>query len=210
MALQTIVKVSGINNLTDARYCAGMGVEMLGFGIDQEATDFIGFQKIEEIIQWLSGVQLVGEIGTQNITTVQEYGFDFLEIGNLTELQQLSVLATNNSNTIANAIPKIILKIKLTADNLQEIGHILEKYHTQVSYFLVESAMNLDTNLAVVLKNYCQKYPILLAFGITKENILQILASIKPAGIVLYGGNEISAGLKDMDNLAEILEMIEI
>ena len=33
--LKTLIKVSNINNLSDARYCAGMGVEMLGFSMDE-------------------------------------------------------------------------------------------------------------------------------------------------------------------------------
>lgn len=202
MALQTLVKISGITNLTDARYCAGMGVEMVGFGIDESTNDFIGFQKIQDIIQWLSGVQLVGEITNQNIETVSEYGFDFLETANL-QLIDNQV----NSNGISS---KIILKIVITQENLVQIPYILEKYHTKVSYFLLESELQFDNHIENILKNYCVKYPILLGFGISKSTIIHILNTIEPAGIALKGGIEISPGLKDMDELAEILEIIEI
>jgi phosphoribosylanthranilate isomerase len=202
MALQTLVKISGITNLTDARYCAGMGVEMVGFGIDESTNDFIGFQKIQDIIQWLSGVQLVGEIINQNIETVSEYGFDFLETANL-QLIDNQV----HSNSISS---KIILKIVITQENLVQIPHILEKYHTKVSYFLLESELQFDNHIENILKNYCVKYPILLGFGISKTTIIHILNTIKPTGIALKGGIEISPGLKDMDELAEILEIIEI
>lgn len=36
MALKTFVKISGVNNLSDARYCAGMGVNQLGFNIEDK------------------------------------------------------------------------------------------------------------------------------------------------------------------------------
>ncbi len=202
MALQTLVKISGITNLTDARYCAGMGVEMVGFGIDDSANDFIGFQKIQDIIQWLSGVQLVGEITNQNIESVSEYGFDFLETANLQ-------LIDNQANNKGNS-SKVILKIVITQENLAELSYILEKYHTKVSYFLLESALQFDNHITNILKNHCVKYPILLGFGISQSTITHILDTIKPAGIALKGGIEISPGLKDMDELAEILEMIEI
>jgi phosphoribosylanthranilate isomerase len=191
MALQTLVKISGITNLTDARYCAGMGVEMVGFGIDESTNDFIGFQKIQDIIQWLSGVQLVGEITNQNIETVSEYGFDFLETANL-QLIDNQV----NSNGISS---KIILKIVITQENLVQIPYILEKYHTKVSYFLLESELQFDNHIENILKNYCVKYPILLGFGISKSTIIHILNTIKPTGIALKGGIEISPGLKEMD-----------
>ena len=191
MALQTLVKISGITNLTDARYCAGMGVEMVGFGIDESTNDFIGFQKIQDIIQWLSGVQLVGEITNQNIETVSEYGFDFLETANL-QLIDNQV----NSNGISS---KIILKIVITQENLVQIPYILEKYHTKVSYFLLESELQFDNHIENILKNYCVKYPVLLGFGISKSTIIHILNTIKPTGIALKGGIEISPGLKEMD-----------
>ena len=49
--LKTLVKVSGIENLSDARYCAGMGVEFLGFPLAQ-----IPFEKFQEIL-WNSNYQ---------------------------------------------------------------------------------------------------------------------------------------------------------
>jgi phosphoribosylanthranilate isomerase len=207
MALKTLVKISGINNLTDARYCAGMGVDLLGFNIDQNSTDFIGFQKIEDIIQWLSGVQLVGEIGQQNLQSVSEYGFDFLEISNF------HLLDETGNDTIAN---NIILKITLNQHSFitHYVGEIFEKYHHKVAYFLLENeeghSLVIDKTTQEMLKTWCQKYAILLGFGITKDNVMALLNELQPKGIALQGGNEISPGLKDMDSLAEILEILEI
>ena len=42
--LKTIVKVSEVNNLSDARYCAGMGVEYIGFSMDN-----VPFEKYKEM-----------------------------------------------------------------------------------------------------------------------------------------------------------------
>jgi hypothetical protein len=53
--LKTKVKVSSIENLSDARYCAGMGVEWLGFPLAMP------LEKFAEIRNWLAGVQIVGE-----------------------------------------------------------------------------------------------------------------------------------------------------
>ena len=33
MGLRTSVIVNGVNNLSDARYCAGMGVDVIGFNL---------------------------------------------------------------------------------------------------------------------------------------------------------------------------------
>jgi phosphoribosylanthranilate isomerase len=39
--LTKTVKISNVTNLSDARYCAGMGVEMLGFSIDEDSPNYI-------------------------------------------------------------------------------------------------------------------------------------------------------------------------
>ena len=48
MPLKTIVKVGSITNLSDARYCAGMGVEMLGFNVVAGHESFIDAKKYQE------------------------------------------------------------------------------------------------------------------------------------------------------------------
>ena len=43
--LSTIVKISQVTNLSDAGYCAGMGVEMIGFMIDEDSESYVSAQK---------------------------------------------------------------------------------------------------------------------------------------------------------------------
>jgi phosphoribosylanthranilate isomerase len=71
--LKTIVKVSEVNNLSDARYCAGMGVEYIGFSMDN-----VPFEKYKEMRGWLAGVQIVGETSSNNALHIQEMVSTFL------------------------------------------------------------------------------------------------------------------------------------
>ena len=48
MALKTFVKISGVNNLSDARYCAGMGVNQLGFNIEDKHPNYTDPQSFKE------------------------------------------------------------------------------------------------------------------------------------------------------------------
>lgn len=221
MALQTKVKVSGINNLTDARYCAGMGVDMLGFCIDETAKEFIGFKKIEEIIQWISGVQFVGEIfGGQSKFSEQilSYNFDFLEVNEL-QLPQITEKITEN---IAASKQPTLLHLPLpdvanVADLRAKITN-LQLSQTKISCFLLHSTQHIDLlnsqnkNLQTELAFLCKQFPIFLGegFDISADNVLDLLQVIRPAGIVLQGGHEIKAGLKDLDNLADVLEKLEV
>ena len=49
--LKTQVKVSSITNLSDARYCAGMGVDLLGFPIQE-----ISLEKFTEILKQILAI----------------------------------------------------------------------------------------------------------------------------------------------------------
>lgn len=218
MALQTKVKVSGINNLTDARYCAGMGVDMLGFCIDQTAKEFIGFKKIEEIIQWISGVQFVGEISGGQSKFSEEilsYNFDFLEVNEL----QLPQIIENITENIAASKQATLLHLALAdITNLRASIANLQLFQNKISYFLLNSTQNIDLlnsknkDLQTELAFLCKQFPIFLGegFHISADNVLDLLQVIRPAGIVLQGGHEIKAGLKDLDNLADVLEKLEV
>jgi phosphoribosylanthranilate isomerase len=217
MALQTKVKVSGINNLTDARYCAGMGVDMLGFCIDETAKEFIGFKKIEEIIQWISGVQFVGEIfGGQSKFSEQmlSYNFDFLEVN---ELHLPQIIANQEASKQATLLHLPLPDVANLADLRAKITN-LQLSQTKISYFLLHSTQHIDLlksqnkNLQTELALLCKQFPIFLGegFDISADNVLDLLQVIQPAGIVLQGGQEIKAGLKDLDNLADVLEKLEV
>ena len=84
MALSTIVKMSSINNLSDARYCAGMGVDLMGFCIDPTKSDFLTPLQFKEINGWISGVKAVAEIETIPVAEakdkLKDYKFDYIEV----------------------------------------------------------------------------------------------------------------------------------
>ena len=77
MALQTIVKVSTVNNLTDARYCAGMGVDLLGFSMDGSSPDYVDPVRFAEIRSWVSGVQIVGETSSDDPEQIEQLLADY-------------------------------------------------------------------------------------------------------------------------------------
>ena len=55
--------VRGINNLSDARYCAGMGADGLIFTLDPALPGAVTPELVRELASWVSGVELIGEFG---------------------------------------------------------------------------------------------------------------------------------------------------
>ncbi|WP_205500694.1 hypothetical protein [Rufibacter psychrotolerans] len=205
MALNTIVLVNQITNLSDARYCAGMGVEMLGFALQPDHEQHVSPASFKEISGWVSGVKLVGEVNDLSVQELEEllleYKVDMLQLNSLYFIEELDDLP----------LP-IILRLLIDKDTVEErIMSTLETYHHHVEYFLIDSedfSFIDETNLRF-LRDISKKYPILLGFGLTKENTRQALDKIQPAGIALKGGQEIRPGFKNFDELEEIFEQLE-
>src|SRR5688572_3598128 len=86
MPLKTLVKVGSITNLSDARYCAGMGVEMLGFATIQGQKNYLSPIKFQEIRGWITGPLIVAEVygiySREALASILEnYKPDLLEFG---------------------------------------------------------------------------------------------------------------------------------
>jgi len=196
MPLQTLVKVS-VNNLSDARYCAGMGVEMLGFCLDKDSKNFVSPSDFQEIIYWVSGIKIVGEM-SQPPENLAEYHFDFLELHDVALLQIYE----------KSPMP-ILLKIQVSPQtDWQEVENLMAA-HPKVKYFLLHSEnLNFSEPLFDKLRELCAKFSIILGFGISPENVKQIVEQMKPQGISLDGGTEIRPGYKDFEDLSEVLELI--
>jgi phosphoribosylanthranilate isomerase len=199
MALKTLVKVSNITNLSDARYCAGMGVEIIGFVMDKHSADYISPEKMKEIKSWVAGVLTVGETQSADYeevkTFVQEYGIDILQISDASLLPQISDLGK-----------PIILKLDFDSEYFEDY---LERYSQFVEFFLVDGG-ELSDFARYTLKEYAFNYPIVLDFGVTADSVNELLDEMHLHGIALKGSNEIRPGSKDYDELRDILEIIEI
>jgi phosphoribosylanthranilate isomerase len=195
--LKTTIKVSNLNNLSDARYCAGMGVEMLGFSMDE-----LDFDKFKEMRGWLAGVKIVGETKSKDILTiidlVERYQPDYLEISdweNVIEIQRIG--------------KPIILKVDFATANLPAL---FQATKVNVEYFVLESSDDfgiIDDATLSQLDAWSFQYPIILGFGIKESNANDLLEQTQLTGFALKGGNEIRPGVADNEKLMNILEILE-
>ena len=195
--LKTTIKVSNINNLSDARYCAGMGVEMLGFSMDE-----LDFDKFKEMRGWLAGVQIVGETDSKDILTiidlVEKYQPDYLEVSdweNVIEIQRIG--------------KPIILKVDFATANLPAL---FQATKANVEYFLLENLDDfgvIDDATLSQLDAWSFQFPILLGFGIKESNANDLLEQTQLTGFALKSGSEIRPGIADNEKLMNILEILE-
>ena len=193
--LRTQVKVSSIANLSDARYCAGMGVEWLGFPL-QEIT----LERFTEIRNWLAGVQIVGEFTKATAEQIREavstYKPDVIEIDSSVSLVAIQSIE----------IPKI-LRVNIDTDNLPAIFAASAPY---VSHFLVvgdsvESLSGMEASIEI----WSAQYPIILGLDIPESDLDEWVEQSSIQGIGLVAGEEDRPGFRDFTDLMTILEKLE-
>lgn len=200
MSLQTIVKISNVTNLSDARYCAGMGVEMLGFSLDTFPVE-----KFNEIKNWIAGVKIVGETNSTDLAhitqLVQSYQLDYLQVSSQNLIDGVLLLG----------LP-VIICLDFFELSESEILAIAEQYKQQVAYFLLENSdefAHLENETLDALNRLAINYRILLGFGLKESNIREVLNEVPLAGIALMGEAELRPGYKDFGEMMNILEAIE-
>ncbi len=212
MALKTIVKITGVNNLSDARYCAGMGVEMLGFSLEKENDNYVSPEKYHEIIGWISGVKFVGEFHKAHLEDMNEilaaYPIHMLQVAREDVMEEI-YQRTQSSGV--KSIP-IIFYIPFTTSRTEAIEASMERFGDCVAYFLLDVAAEVLSDQAALatLRRLADRYAILVGAGVSSENVLNLLNSTTVKGISMRGGQEIKPGLKDFDELANVLELIEV
>ncbi|WP_242928211.1 phosphoribosylanthranilate isomerase [Pontibacter vulgaris] len=205
MGLRTSVIVNGVNNLSDARFCAGMGVDIIGFNLRLDSPERISPEMLKEITSWVSGVKLAGEFTRARPEVINELAEEF-------KLDLIQLDTAYLIDEIEEINRPVIQKIFIDKDTVEgELLEMMELYSPVVHSFLIYSNdfTTIDDTNTRLLKSVAKKFPIIIGFGINKENVNTILDKVKPAGIGLQGGHEIKPGLKDFDELQDIFEEIE-
>jgi len=204
MALSTFVKISGITNLSDARYCAGMYVDLLGFSLEEESEIFISPTQFSEITGWISGLEFVGEFLSNTATPVEETLVNYPTIKWIEHdrIEPLLELEGKGFGLIYKMDLEDVRHIELeVAEKLNESGII---FHVTS----IHEALEDDDKRAIkILTAHCR---VILGVGITAHNVQNLVAELSLYGISLTGGIEIKPGFKDFDELADILEALEV
>ncbi|MBO0949120.1 N-(5'-phosphoribosyl)anthranilate isomerase [Fibrella forsythiae] len=205
MALQTIVKISNVTNLSDARYCAGMGVDLLGFSMDSTSPDYIDPARFAEIRGWVAGVHIVGETSSADPEQIEQLMADYQpDIVQVEETALLPYLSTMGK--------PLMLRVDLAGMSLEQLDAVAGTALPGIDYLLLESqsVIHLDEELMAALKQIAGRHPVLLGIGFEADTIQPLLAELPVAGIALAGGNEERPGSRDFGALMDILEVLEV
>ncbi len=211
--LKTKIKAAQISNLTDARYFAAWYTDWLGFCCDTTSPNYVSPELLHAIRDWVEGPQIVGEFGAQDAAyihdAVKRLNLDVVQVGffyGAKELENLRGLT-------------VIREIVIDPNEATDLNATLEALSPLVDYFLLEfSKNNISWDALKNNKNYfnintlkscCEKYPILLSINVKAGEANELLETLQPEGLNVFGGDEEKVGFKSFDEMDELFEAIE-
>ncbi len=196
MQQKPVIYVSRITNLSDARYCAGMGVDMLGFVIDPGDVDYVSPSQYQEMIGWIAGPKRVLEI-PENAS---------LDLDSMISLYQPDLLCA--SMTTVGQVDSLAMHLilNLSFNELSSFQALEPRIKTKVDYLLINDLPSNASALHSLIQN---APPILLSLNQNHGQVLELLNHSGAEGFALQGSRELSPGLKDYDHLSRILEELE-
>ena len=194
------VKICGITNKEDALYAAGCGANALGFIFYEKSPRYIEPDDAKTIIAALPPF----------VTTVGVFvNKDFNDIRDITLLTGVTVvqLHGDESPSYCNLVEgKLIKAIRVKNDSSIE-G--LKKY--DVDTFLLDSfdknsfggsGLTFDWKLAEKAKQYGK---IILAGGLTPDNVEEAVKKVAPYGVDVNSGVEKKPGIKNKNKVKKFI-----
>lgn len=186
MALKTLVKVSGVNNLSNARFCAGMGVDMLGFDMDT-----LPIEQYNEIRNWVAGVKIVGETNETEVekvlSKIEAFKPDLVEITDF----DLAVELYKRSDIEVIFVENSVKSILNYTDNIKFLEF-----------------KKIDSKSLELFFSYAAEPYLLVAANNLNDNNIQLEGN--KFGITIEADTEERPGFSHFENTMEILESLEI
>jgi len=199
------IKICGITNLDDARAAIEAGADLLGFNFYAKSPRYIVPEKAGEIAAEIrsdgSGPLLVGVFVNSPLAEVRS----ILEIAQL-DLAQLhgdepvSVVEQLHGRGFKALRPT-------SAEEAQIDAEWYAPYGPNAPVLLVDAyrkdqyggtGHTADWSIATKL---AQQYPILLAGGLTPDNVAEAIRQVRPWGVDVASGVEVSPGKKDIEKM---------
>ena len=190
------VKICGMTNLKDVKVAVDSGVDAVGFIFYKKSPRSVTMQAVRKIVLELP--PFVDSVGV----FVNETAEQINKIADRCNLDRVQ-LHGNESPSFCKKIRRRVIK----AIRVKDIQALKKLSDYPVSSFLLDTFSEdqyggtgrvFDWNLAYPAKKYG---PIILAGGLTPNNVRQAIQRIQPYGVDVCSGVESQPGIKDHKNM---------
>lgn len=213
----TKIKICGIKTLSDALAAIDAGADYLGFNFYPKGVRFIEKETCAEITSVLKkehpNIQLVGVFVNSSVDEIKN-----IMQTCLLDLAQLHGDETPEMAAIMNG--RAFKAIRLSAQSSEQAFTSVYPFIKSVPKsaspaFLVDAAVKgvyggsgvtADWSAAAEL---ARRYPLLLAGGLTPENVGAAIGQVKPWGVDVASGVESGAGEKDAAKMSAFVKAVK-
>ncbi len=189
-----LLKICGITREEDARFAAQNGVDFVGAILVESSKRFVTVEQARRIFATAESSKSIIVVRDMELNklqaiideihpyAVQLHGHETPEYASL--LKNVKIWKAFNVNTL---------------NNLQEVVDFPADMIVADS----EGGTGQPCDWTQAAELACRR-PVMLAGGITPENVQEAIASVHPAGIDVAGGVEASPGIKDHEKIKKL------
>ena len=197
MKSKKFIKIRGVNNLSDARYCAGMMVDVIGFNLNLNDQNCVDVELLKAITQWIQGPEIAGEFDDMALEPIQTY---------LSQVD-LDIIETSNSSLLAplsETGKKIYFKINIEDINSEEeLLNNIKEGQIADKIVICRSTINKAQIVIPSLAHSSHSEQMINGFNLELDQL-----HLWPA-IEIMATTEEKPGFKDYGEIMDILEFIE-
>ena len=205
----TAVKICGITNLEDAQLACDLGATALGFNFWRRSSRYVAPEKVSVITKLLSGrnVLFVGVFVNEDTDAIrsvaQVTGLDWIQLHGDEASEIVLSLKQSTRLPVMKAFRVSPAFDPEGFDNYNADAVLLDAFspvarggtgHT-FDWSVARQVRDLHPNLY-------------LAGGLTPQNIVHAIASVKPFGVDICSGVESSPGKKDPEKMGALFSAI--
>ena len=202
----TMIKICGITNKEDAIAAVGLGADTLGF-VFAKSPRSIEVAKAKEIIKSIpdnvgkTGVFVNEKIDTV-VSVVKECGLDYAQLHGQETPEYCAELKAKGISVINVFKPKDVNDLRVIEQYDVPVIH-LDTFSEEIQG---GTGKVFNWELAKEAKKYGKS--IILAGGLTPENVQEAIEKVEPSGVDVSSGVEEAPGKKDIIKMKKFVEIV--
>lgn len=203
------VKICGLTNLEDARTAVDLGADLLGFNFYPPSTRYISPKAAAEIIHALRAyrptIRMVGIFVNESPFQVQSVldacNLDSAQLSGDESPEELHALGGRAFKALRPSTHDSALDLASQFALLDGQPALLVDASLPGAYGGTGNTADWETARLI-----SARYPLLLAGGLTPENITAAIHTVQPWGVDVATGVETTPGRKDPQKMARFIE----
>jgi phosphoribosylanthranilate isomerase len=200
----TRIKICGIKTVTDALAAMDAGADLIGFNFYPKSPRYIDVGRCRDIMSVMRRYGHITYVGVFVNTSTATIHATMETCG----LSLAQLHGDETSEMLSELNGKAFKAFRGTPANIngfERIGIPAFLVDASVKGLYGGSGVTADWNGAAEL---AKKYPLLLAGGLTPENVAEAVRQVRPWGVDVASGVEASVGLKDASKMKAFVKAV--